>query len=214
MPSLVPVIAAAASGYVLGCFATGYYLVRWRTGQDLRAIGSGATGGRNVSRVLGPVGFLATAGVDLAKAMLAVAIPILLGWGPVAVAAAMIGVTAGHVWPFQLGFHGGKGIAPFVGTMLVVAPVALGVGTLAAGALILLTRRLNAGGLAGMTLTPIAALALGAPQALAAGILGSLLIAVVAHRPNVEAEMSAPSFDPGRLLSFGRLASRAGRSHG
>jgi glycerol-3-phosphate acyltransferase PlsY len=214
MPSLVPVIAAAASGYVLGCFATGYYLVRWRTGQDLRTVGSGATGGRNVGRVLGPAGFLATAGLDLAKSAIAVGIPIALGWGSPAVAAAMIGVTAGHVWPVQLGFHGGKGIAPFVGTMLVVAPVALAVGAVASGVLIVLTRRLNAGGLAGMTLTPIAALALGAPQAIAAGILGSLLIAIVAHRPNFEAEVAAPSFDAGRVLSFGRLASRAGRSHG
>jgi len=214
MPSLVPVIAAAASGYVLGCFATGYYLVRWRTGQDLRTIGSGATGGRNVGRVLGPIGFLGTAGVDLAKSMLAVAIPISLGWGPLGVAAAMIGVTAGHVWPAQLGFHGGKGIAPFVGTMLVVAPIALGVGAIAAAVLILLTRRLNAGGLAGMTLTPVVALALGAPQAIAAGILGSLLIAILAHRPNFESELAAPSFDPTRLLSLDRLASRAGRMHG
>jgi glycerol-3-phosphate acyltransferase PlsY len=214
MPSLVPVIAAAASGYVLGCFATGYYLVRWRTGQDLHTIGSGATGGRNVGRVLGPVGFLATAGVDLAKSVLAVGIPIWLGWGPFAVAAAMIGVTAGHVWPAQLGFRGGKGIAPFVGTMLVVAPFALAAGAVAAAALIVLTRRLNAGGLAGMAVTPIVALALGSPQAIAAGILGSLLIAIVAHRPNFGAELAAPSFDLGRLPAFRRFASRAGRSDG
>ena len=214
MPSLVPVIAAAASGYVLGCIATGYYLVRWRTGQDLHTVGSGATGGRNVGRVLGPVGFLVTAGLDLAKSVLAVAIPIWLGWGPVAVAAAMIGVTAGHVWPFQLGFKGGKGIAPFVGTMLVVAPVSLAIGAVAAGVLMLVSRRLNAGGLAGMALTPVAALALGSPPAIAAGILGSLVIAIVAHRANFGSELAAPSFDPGRLLSFGRLMSRMGRSHG
>jgi glycerol-3-phosphate acyltransferase PlsY len=214
MPSLVPVIAAAASGYVLGCIATGYYLVRWRRGQDLRTVGSGATGGRNVGRVLGPVGFLATAGVDLAKSVAAVAIPIWLGWGSVAVAAAMIGVTAGHVWPAQLGFRGGKGIAPFVGTMLVVAPLALALGAVAGGVLIVVTRRLNAGGLAGMTVAPVAALALGAPQAVAAGILGSLLIAIVAHRANFAGEVAAPSFAPSRLVPFGRLVSRAGRSDG
>jgi glycerol-3-phosphate acyltransferase PlsY len=214
MPSLVPVIVAAASGYVLGCFATGYYLVRWRTGQDLHTIGSGATGGRNVSRVLGPGGFLATAGVDLAKSALAVAIPIALGWGAVAVGAAMIGITAGHVWPAQLGFRGGKGVAPFVGATIVVAPIALAVGVVAAAVLIVLTRRLNAGGLAGIALVPVAALALGAPAAIVTGIVGSYVIGVVAHRPNLESEIPAPSFDIGRLMSFGPLASWTGRTHG
>ncbi len=28
------------AGYALGCFAAGYYLVHWRTGQDIRTIGS------------------------------------------------------------------------------------------------------------------------------------------------------------------------------
>jgi len=41
------------SAYLLGCCTTGYYLVRWRTGQDIRQLGSGSVGARNVSRVLG-----------------------------------------------------------------------------------------------------------------------------------------------------------------
>ncbi len=48
---------------LLGCFNTGDYLVRWRTGQDLRTLGSGSAGSKNVSRVVGPVGF----GVTLLK---------------------------------------------------------------------------------------------------------------------------------------------------
>lgn len=208
MPSLMPVVLAALAGYAIGCFATGYYLVRWRTGKDLHAIGSGATGGRNVGRILGPVGFLVTAGVDVAKSALAVAIPIWLGLGAPAVAAAMIGVSAGHVWPAQLGFRGGKGIAPFVGSMLVVAPIALAAGAIGSAVGIVVTRRFNIGGLAGMGVAPLVALALGAAPALAAGIAGALLIAIVAHRTNFQGELEAPSFERRRLVP------RAGRSGG
>src|SRR5205809_904104 len=47
-------------GYALGCFTSGYYLVRWRTGDDIRWLGSGSVGATNVGRILGrPAGFCA-----------------------------------------------------------------------------------------------------------------------------------------------------------
>src|SRR5262249_21199289 len=58
--------------YVLGCFTSGYYLVRGRTGEDIRLLGSGSVGATNVSRVLGLPGFCLTVSCDLAKGMLAV----------------------------------------------------------------------------------------------------------------------------------------------
>src|ERR1035441_2499722 len=60
------------AAYALGCFTTGYYLVRWRTGQDVREVGSGSVGARNVGRLLGRQGFLATMLCDFGKGMLAV----------------------------------------------------------------------------------------------------------------------------------------------
>ena len=62
----------AAGAYVLGCFATGYYLVRARTGRDIREIESGNIGARNVSCVLGRTGFFLTVLGDVAKGILAV----------------------------------------------------------------------------------------------------------------------------------------------
>jgi glycerol-3-phosphate acyltransferase PlsY len=195
MPPVFVPLGVVLLAYLLGCFSTGYYLVRLRTGQDLRTIGSGATGGRNVARVLGTAGFLITGAGDLAKAVIAVAVPIWFGLGPVAVGAAMVAVTAGHIWPIQLGFSGGKGVAPLVGSTALVAPVALAIGVVLGALFVLISRRLNLGGLAGVALTPVAALAMGAPIPIAAGILGSVVLVVVAHRSNILGELSSgPSF--------------------
>jgi glycerol-3-phosphate acyltransferase PlsY len=63
-------------GYGLGCISTGYYLVRLRTGQDIRKLGSGSMGGRNVGRVLGRSGFALTMAGDTVKGIIAVRLPL------------------------------------------------------------------------------------------------------------------------------------------
>ncbi|MDB6057464.1 MAG: glycerol-3-phosphate acyltransferase [Verrucomicrobiales bacterium] len=113
-------------GYFFGCFTTGYYLVRWRTGQDIREIGSGSCGARNVGRQLGKVGFFLTVLGDLAKGGAAVLLTRYLTDNETAVLWAMIGVVVGHIWPVQLGFRGGKGIAACMGALSFISfPLAL-----------------------------------------------------------------------------------------
>ena len=60
------------AAYGLGCLTTGYYLVRLRTGQDIRGLGSGSVGARNVGRILGKSGFFITLAGDSGKGALAV----------------------------------------------------------------------------------------------------------------------------------------------
>src|SRR5581483_2370486 len=58
--------------YMMGCLCAGYYLVKWRLGRDVRDMESGNVGARNVGRVLGLPGFLATLLVDFSKGTFAV----------------------------------------------------------------------------------------------------------------------------------------------
>ncbi|MGH7968536.1 MAG: glycerol-3-phosphate acyltransferase [Limisphaerales bacterium] len=105
------------AAYLLGCFTSGYYLVRYRTGQDIRVIGSGSVGARNVGRVLGWQGFLLTVLADFAKGVLAIWAVRRFTHDEALVAIAMLAVVSGHIWPFQLRGHGGKGMATALGAL-------------------------------------------------------------------------------------------------
>ena len=48
----------AAFSYLIGSIPTGYLIVKSKTGQDIREVGSGSTGATNVKRVLGKNGSL------------------------------------------------------------------------------------------------------------------------------------------------------------
>ena len=46
--------------YIIGAIPTGYLIVKTKTGDDIRTIGSGSTGATNVKRVLGKKWFFIT----------------------------------------------------------------------------------------------------------------------------------------------------------
>jgi glycerol-3-phosphate acyltransferase PlsY len=109
----------ALTAYTLGCFATGYYLVRMRTGQDIRELGSGSVGAKNVGRILGWWAFLTVVIGDVCKGIFAVWVAQHFTKDERIVALAMAAVVIGHIWPAQLWFRGGKGIATSLGALLI-----------------------------------------------------------------------------------------------
>ena len=174
--------------YLLGGFSTGYYLVRLRLGRDVRDMGSGSTGARNVGRLLGTGGFVATLAGDCLKGLLAV-------WGARYTADderfagwAMFAVVLGHVWPVQLGFRGGKGAATALGALLAFDfTLTVRMLLLLAGVYWLL-RKTTVSGLAAFALLPLGGLLLGrgAPELVALTALAVLVLA--AHRSNLAEE--------------------------
>jgi glycerol-3-phosphate acyltransferase PlsY len=113
------VTGCVLEAYLLGCFATGYYLVRARTGKDLRKIESGSIGARNAGRVLGKTGFAATVLGDFTKGALAVWIAEKWTGDSHLALLALLAVVLGHLWPVQLRFQGGKGVSSSLGALLV-----------------------------------------------------------------------------------------------
>jgi glycerol-3-phosphate acyltransferase PlsY len=110
---------AVLGGYLIGSIPFGLVLTRLAGLGDIRAIGSGNIGATNVLRTGRKDLAAATLILDAGKAGIAAALcAALFGTilGLVAGAAALVG----HCFPVWLKFKGGKGVATYVGTMLVV----------------------------------------------------------------------------------------------
>jgi glycerol-3-phosphate acyltransferase PlsY len=190
----VPWARATACGlgaYLIGCISTGYYLVRARTGRDIRRVDSGATGARNVSRVLGTPGFLLTVLGDFAKGFLAVWGAARLSGHELVVAIALLAVVSGHIWPVQLRFRGGKGVATSLAGLLVWdwrVAVAYGV---VFGLLFLVTRRTILPGLFAYCCLPFVAYGFDHDPLRTLVVTLVSLMVLVAHRNNLVDEIPA-----------------------
>jgi len=117
-PGLLLLVAALA--YLLGSVPFGIVMARLFGLGDLRAIGSGNIGATNVLRTGNKPAALLTLLGDAGKGGAAVLLArVLVGED----AAQLAGLMAflGHCFPVFLRFHGGKGVATFLGTLLALS---------------------------------------------------------------------------------------------
>ena len=182
---LLTQLGIVLASYLLGCLSIGYYLVRLRTGEDLRELGSGATGGRNTGRVLGKSGAIITGIGDILKGVVAMGIALWSALEPWALALVMIAVLAGHVWPFQLGFKGGKGLSAAFGAVLMF-DFRIALLTAVVALLLLFISRNEFLFLIGIASSPIIAFAFGHPWEIVAGMVVVVIIILYAHRDNIQ----------------------------
>jgi glycerol-3-phosphate acyltransferase PlsY len=111
-------LIAAALGYLLGSLPFAVIVSRAFGLADPRSFGSGNPGATNVLRTGNKAAALLTLLGDAAKGWLAMLIATKVGAGETAVALAGLAAFLGHVFPFTLGFKGGKGVATAVGVLL------------------------------------------------------------------------------------------------
>ncbi|MFC1991829.1 glycerol-3-phosphate acyltransferase [Chloroflexota bacterium] len=131
MPAIVSGVIAVIIAYLLGSIPAAYITTRLQTGKDIRQLGGGNVGARNVFREVG-LGVAVAAGVfDVGKGAAALLIAKwflgfpsmqLIGVTQVLVLATGLAVVAGHIWSVYLKFTGGNGLSPTIGVLAVLMP--------------------------------------------------------------------------------------------
>lgn len=185
MSSLGAMVAAAVFAYLMGCLQGGYYLVRFRTGHDIREQGSGGTGARNAGRVLGRSGFLAVFLIDCLKGVTAVWLATAMGTGRVGMAVAAIAVGLGHIFPVQLQFRGGKGASSALGALLVLTPPVAITSLIVSAAFYLISRKAVASGVATFALMPAFAIMFGSSTSDLIAVTAITVLLLATHRSSL-----------------------------
>src|SRR5262245_22840671 len=110
--------------YLLGSVPSGYLVGKF-AGVDVRKFGSGNIGATNVARAMGKRKGIFTLIADATKGFAPVLIGMKLAVTPAGLACIAAAAFIGHIYPVFLKFHGGKGVATALGTLLALAPLAV-----------------------------------------------------------------------------------------
>ena len=173
-------------GYLLGSVPFGLLLVRLAGLGDVRAVGSGNIGTTNVLRTGRKDLAAATLLLDAAKGAVAVGLAYLLfEGGRVEMAVAGAGAFLGHCFPAWLRFHGGKGVATYLGTALAfdwrVGLLAVVIWVISAA----ITRYSSMSALAAATFTPPLLLVFGELAFACAAVFMTALV-FYRHKENIQ----------------------------
>ncbi len=189
------VLLSLAAGYLLGSLSFAVWIARAR-GVDILETGSGNPGATNVKRVLGAKAGNTVFVLDFLKGTAATALGLWLAGDPGGIAGAT-GAVAGHSFSVFLRFHGGKGVAVTMGSLLAVMPWVLLIGIVIWLAVYLSTRIVSLASVLFALALPLASGGLrmadtgggwtgGAPSTeliVFAGVIGVLI--VVRHQSNL-----------------------------
>jgi len=206
-------------GYFLGSIPFGLLISKRIAKVDVRAHGSGKIGATNVLRTAGKKAAALVTGLDVLKGVLAVVFAGLivgrsyLVVGDFALGAlvaqvlAALAAMAGHNWSVFLKFHGGRGVATFMGGLIALCPVAAIFGgeifIIGAG----LTKFASLGSIAGTVgtyaiLVPLTIMNGFPIEYLVYALIGTIVV-IIMHRDNIRRLVS------GKERKLGVLAERA-----
>lgn len=124
-------IIAIIIGYLLGSIPSAYVITRLVKGKDIRKVGGGNVGARNVFVEVGKVAGIGVGVFDVVKGAGAVALATWLlkveglevwstdiAW--LFVLGAGLAAVAGHIWSVYLKFTGGNGLATTLGVLVML----------------------------------------------------------------------------------------------
>lgn len=186
----VELLIVALGAYLIGSIPTGYIIVKAKTGQDIRTVGSGSTGATNVKRVLGKNYFFLVMILDAIKGALPVVLAklfatvgVALGVAPVIAA---IAVIIGHSKSVFLQFKGGKSVASGVGTILALNWIVGLIIALVWGVITYTTKYVSVGSIIALIVSPFVMYFLGAPIAYVVYCALGAIYIVYLHRENIK----------------------------
>lgn len=161
--------------YLLGSIPTALLVSRLVASSDIRSLGDGNMGARNVSRNVGWQWGTLVALVDACKGLGAVLLVQWLGlslaWQVVTGFCALLG----HDYPVFAGFRGGQGLATTIGVLAALAPLEMALGMLVYGLLFLITRNSDLSAGVGVGLMILLMCLRGQPAGLVASMVGMIL---------------------------------------
>ena len=155
MDSTLNLLVFAALGYLLGSVPFAVIVSRAFRLADPRSFGSGNPGATNVLRSGNKAAALLTLLGDAAKGWLAMFAAAKVGAGDTAVAVAGLAAFLGHVFPFTLGFRGGKGVATAVGVLLGFSATLAGITATVWLTVVVFTRYSSLAALAAAAVAPV-----------------------------------------------------------
>jgi glycerol-3-phosphate acyltransferase PlsY len=210
MSMVAKFVLVGVIGYLLGAIPFGVLVSRWKGKVDITKVGSGKTGMTNVLRVAGKKAAALVATLDLSKGALAVIVAgLILNGDYVAQVIAALAAIMGHNWSVFVKFRGGRGVATFLGGLLVLFwPAAIFGGVvliIVAG----VTRYMSLGSITGavaafLILIPFITLR-GEPVEYLIYTLISVIFIIIMHRDNIARLLA------GKERKLGERASSEGR---
>lgn len=179
------IIVFCIAAYLAGAVPTGYLIYRWTEKGDIRKVGSGNTGFTNVLRLKGWRWAVPVLLIDVAKGYLPPFLVLRLDDDPFG--AAIVGVFAviGHIFPFTIGFRGGKGVATAMG---IFAALALGPAAISLAVFLLLaafTRYMSVGSMAAVMGFPLISRLMGHDMIVSAAGAVIAVLVVAKHKDNI-----------------------------
>jgi glycerol-3-phosphate acyltransferase PlsY len=174
--------------YLLGAIPFGYLLVKFKSGQDVRTMGSGNIGATNVLRTTGRKLGILTLLLDIAKGALAVYIAArLTGDDPLWTSLAALTVMFGHAYSFLVGFKGGKAVASYVGAFAFLTPLPLLATTILFVAIVAVTRYISLASIIGAGLMPLGVwLIMHPPWPVTAAAVVAGVFIIYRHQSNIQ----------------------------
>jgi len=213
-------ISVIIMGYLVGSIPFGVLIGKRVAGVDIRNYGSGKMGTTNVLRTVGKKAAAMVAILDVLKGVLPVVFAgLIIGRDYlvvgnfalgllVAQVLAALAAVAGHIWPIFLKFRGGRGVATFLGGLIILCPAAAVFGgeimIIGAG----LTRFVSLGSIAGAVGTYAILIPLtimnGFPLEYLVYALAGTVLLIYVHRDNIARLMA------GKERRLGDKADREG----